>query len=104
MDRLAGYIVETFSRDWDAEGILWRCVHIFREFSHIHPYLDGNGQISRILMHVMAETSGIAVSSNWTSHVRPYDGAIGYALQCYPRHPELLVGYLKRWFGRWAAG
>jgi len=103
MDWLAGYITETFSRQWDDEGILWRCARIFREFLEIHPYLDGNGQLSRIMMHIMAHDSGMSVSANWTLHVRPYDSAMGYCLRRYRNHPELLVGYLKRWFGRWNA-
>jgi len=103
MDRLATYIAETFSQEWNAEQYLWRSVRIFAHFSHIHPYLNGNGQTSRLMMHVMAHLGGISVSPNWSLHVRPYGNGVGYCLQSYPSNPELLFSYFKRWFGKWSA-
>lgn len=35
-------------------------------FSYIHPFLDGNGRVSRLLSHAMAMYSGIGVSGVWS--------------------------------------
>ena len=35
-------------------------------FSYIHPFLDGNGRVSRLLSHAMAMYSGIGVNGVWS--------------------------------------
>lgn len=66
-------------------------------FLSIHPYLDGNGHIYRLMAASLAPRLGLAPRPGWTLHPRPYDHLMSLCLQWYPDHPGLLAAYLRRW-------
>ncbi len=71
-------------------------------FSHgflsIHPFVDGNGHVFRLIAPVLAARLGLRARPDWTLHPRPYDHVMSLCLQWYPHHPALLACYLRRWF------
>jgi len=67
-------------------------------FLSIHPYLDGNGHIYRLMATTLAPRLGLAPRVDFTLHPRPYDHLMSLSLQWYPDHPGLLSAYLRRWF------
>jgi hypothetical protein len=67
-------------------------------FLSIHPYLDGNGHIYRLMATTLAPRLGLTPRADFTLHPRPYDHLMSLTLQWYPDHPGLLSAYLRRWF------
>jgi Fic family protein len=50
---------------------------IFFHFGYIHPFLDGNGHIQRLVFGTLVVERGLRLSSAWTIHpraVRPTHG------------------------------
>jgi fido (protein-threonine AMPylation protein) len=76
----------------------FECVSLFRRFCAIHPYLNGNGRIARLMLAVMANMRGISANESWTYHARPYDSFIGFCFDHYRENPHLLTAYLSKWF------
>jgi fido (protein-threonine AMPylation protein) len=98
MEMISNYIDETVSIEIPRELYLNRMSKIFFMINDIHPYLDGNGHISRLVLLILASRQELKVSPMWTIFPRPYTAAMGLCLQAYRRHPDLLVSYLGRWF------
>ncbi len=98
MLRLNGFIEKTFRANSDDQTYFHNCMRIFGDFLIIHPYLDGNGHIMRMMMIILADHKGIEICPTWTIHPRPYNHAIGICLHNYQHYPELLEQYLKIWF------
>ncbi len=71
---------------------------ITHKFFRIHPFLDGNGHIYRIMMAVIGPRFGLRPRTIWTLHLRPYDHQMSLCLQWYDDYPELLACYLRKWF------
>jgi hypothetical protein len=71
---------------------------ISHEFFRIHPFLDGNGHIYRIMMALLGPQLGLLPRTGWTLHQRPYDHHMSLCLQWFSDHPELLACYLRKWF------
>jgi Fic/DOC family len=69
-------------------------------FFAIHPYLDGNGHVGRMLAVLLADRLGLHTDPGWTLHQRPYGHVFSLCLQWYPAHPDLLADHLRRWFRR----
>ena len=67
-------------------------------FLAVHPYMDGNGHVYRLILPVLGQRLGLQARSDWTLHPRPYDHVMSLCLQWYPHHPALLACYLRRWF------
>lgn len=67
-------------------------------FLSIHPYLDGNGHVFRLMATTLGPRLGLAPRADFTLHPRPYDHLMSLSLQWYPDHPGLLSAYLRRWF------
>lgn len=67
-------------------------------FLSIHPYMDGNGHIYRLVLPVLGRHLGLRARAEWTLHPRPYDHTLSLCLQWYPHHPALLACYLRQWF------
>jgi hypothetical protein len=67
-------------------------------FLSIHPYLDGNGHIYRLMATTLAPRLGLTPRAGFTLHPRPYDHLMSLSLQWFPDHPGLLSAYLRRWF------
>lgn len=100
MSKLEEFIQETF---WKAAHFgqgeyFTRMSRIFGMFSKIHPYLDGNGHISRLMMVILAEHKGIAVNQKWTIHPRPYGLEMALAFEHYKNCPVILQQVLRLWF------
>lgn len=54
--------------------ILSEIVRLFYIFGLIHPFLDGNGHIQRLIFSACAMERGqLKLSDAWTIHPRPYD-------------------------------
>jgi len=98
MAALAAFTAETLDYDYDPRSYFPRCAKIFADFCKIHPYLDGNGHIVRMMLVLLAKRRGLGVRPGWTVHPRPYSHAMGICLQNNKAFPELLEQYLKRWF------
>ncbi len=73
---------------------------ISHRFFAIHPFLDGNGHIYRLMLPVLAARLGLTMRPTWTLHRRPYDHTFSLGLQWYPDHPEVLACYLRKWMDR----
>lgn len=98
MEALAGHIAESLENA-DAGALYFkRCVRAFAEFLLIHPYLDGNGHIARLVLAVMLDVGGIEARPTWTIHPRPYSDAIGLCIESFTAHPDLIEQYLRKWF------
>ncbi|WP_363317799.1 Fic family protein [uncultured Amphritea sp.] len=71
-------------------GYLARC-HI--EFILIHPFREGNGRISRLLMDSMCNKAGIGLLdySLWDEHKEFYVKSIQAGVSHEYQHMELLV-------------
>lgn len=67
------------------------------EFFAIHPYMDGNGYIWRLVLPVLANRLGLAARDEWTIDRRPYGPEFSLALQWHSDHPSLLADQLRRW-------
>ncbi len=98
MRMLAGYIEKTCIDNYDINTYFMRCTRIFGDFNIIHPYLDGNGHMARLILLLMAYRKNIEVCPTWTAHPRPYNNAMGICLQNYQHYPDLLEQFLKKWF------
>jgi hypothetical protein len=99
MEILASRIFALKDKPLEPIEYFFQIVSIFRRFNVIHPYLNGNGRMARLLLAVLASARGIPVSEHWTFHLRPYDGFIGFCFDEYGENPHLLTAYLTRWFG-----
>ena len=100
MATLGEFIRETFlgAEEFDRDTYFTRMVRIFGTFSKIHPYLDGNGHISRMMLVLLAERKGIEVSPKWTIHPRPYGIEMAIAFEHYKTCPVILQQVLRLWF------
>ena len=78
---------------------LQRLAGFLGEFFAIHPFLDGNGQLGRLLALLLADRLGLR-AEGWTVHRRPYGPTMSLCLQWRAHHPELLEDHLRRWFRR----
>jgi hypothetical protein len=87
---------------WDAapqgDGAFDALAEVTRGFLSVHPYLDGNGHVYRLMATVLAPRLGLCARPDFTIHPRPYDHLMSLCLQWYPDHPGLLSAYLRRWF------
>lgn len=73
------------------------CFCIFAEFLIIHPYINGNGHIARILLKSLLYLRGVDMCKEWTLHKRPYCSEIALALQQYSSKPQYIKHYLLNW-------
>lgn len=73
-------------------------VALFRRFSCIHPYLNGNGRISRLLLAALVSMVDLMPNESWTWSTRPYGREISGYFDCYLENPHLLTSYLAQWF------
>jgi hypothetical protein len=83
-----------------AGALLADLARFMATFFAIHPHLDGNGHVGRILAVVLAERLALRADPGWTLHLRPYGPTSSLCLQRYGDHPDLLADHLRRWFRR----
>jgi len=67
------------------------------QFFTIHPYMDGNGHIWRLVLPVLASRLGLSPRAEWTVDQRPYGPEFSLALQWHRDHPTILADQLRRW-------
>ena len=67
------------------------------QFFNIHPYMDGNGHIWRLVLPLLGNRLGLSLRANWTIDRRPYGPEFSLALQWHGDHPILLADQLRRW-------
>lgn len=100
MSRLADYIEETLSITCSEDLVIRRMACTAHSFLNIHPYIDGNGHICRLLLSAIASHKNIDIKKDWTIHPRPYGKPFIMCLRVYLQHPDLLHYYMYKWFGR----
>lgn len=65
-----------------ASTVLSETVRLFYVFGLVHPFLDGNGHIQRLIFAVcIMERSELQLTASWTIHPRPYDIEIKLAFE-----------------------
>ncbi len=57
------------------------CAMIFVSFGSIHPFLDGNGHVQRLMFECIAYDFAIPLGAHWRIHPRPYSALFGVALE-----------------------
>jgi hypothetical protein len=67
-------------------------------FFAIHPFLDGNGHVWRLILPVLAARLGLEAREGWSVHRRPHGAEFSLALQWHGDHPSILAAELRRWF------
>jgi hypothetical protein len=67
------------------------------QFFSLHPYMDGNGHIWRLILPILANRLRLAPRPEWTVDRRPYGVEFSLALQWYGDHPTVLADQLRRW-------
>jgi fido (protein-threonine AMPylation protein) len=97
MDALGARIGAVWDRAPQGDAAFDALADVTHGFLSVHPYLDGNGHIYRLMASVLAPRLGLAPRADWTLHPRPYDHLMSLCLQWYPDHPGLLSAYLRRW-------
>lgn len=71
---------------------------VLATFFRIHPYMDGNGRIARILFRRAAALLGLPLNDRWTLEHRGYGAALSLMVESYPLSPKPLEAYLDRFF------
>ncbi|TCP42415.1 Fic family protein [Rhodovulum marinum] len=73
-------------------------VAIFTEFLLIHPYMDGNGRVARILFRRGAALLDLPLSPRWTLDARPYGAGLSMSLLGARRAPQMMDRFMDRYF------
>jgi fido (protein-threonine AMPylation protein) len=69
-------------RETPPGDVLSEIVRLFYAFGLVHPFLDGNGHIQRLIFTAcVLERDALSLSSTWTIHPRPYDIEIKRAFE-----------------------
>ena len=97
MSWLGDYIKYFTDSGCTREEYIHHSVQAFVQFNKIHPYLDGNGRISRILFALILAHKGIQLSAHWTLDKRPFNTGIDLLFRRFDEHPEAMENYLKTW-------
>lgn len=79
--------------------------HLFCWWGKLHPFLDGNGHVQRILFAAAATELGIPLSSRFAVHPRTYDRLLVWPLEMFTRSTEaerphfiaMVAEYLSSW-------
>lgn len=75
----------------NADIVLLEIVRLFYIFGLVHPFLDGNGHVQRLIFAAsVMERGSLQLSEAWTIHPRPYDLEIKQAFEA-PTTAERLV-------------
>lgn len=76
--------------DMTAEKALIEVVRLFQVFGMIHPFLDGNGHIQRLIFAAcIMERANLQLRHTWTIHPRPYDVEIKMAFEIADQNVRL---------------
>jgi fido (protein-threonine AMPylation protein) len=58
-----------------------RAVRLFYVFGMVHPFLDGNGHVQRLIFAAAVLHQGLVLKDSWSIHPRPYDVEIARAFE-----------------------
>lgn len=82
--------------------------HLFCWWGKLHPFLDGNGHVQRILFAAAATEFGIPLSSRFAIHPRSYDRLLAWPLEMFTRSAEAqrapFVAMVAEYLSTWLAG
>tara|TARA_R110002051_G_scaffold37159_6_gene80052 strand:+ start:6076 stop:6738 length:663 start_codon:yes stop_codon:yes gene_type:complete len=84
---------------WDR---LWALTNLFVQFGKVHPFLDGNGHVQRVLFAAGALEMGVPLSNRFAIHPRSYDFLLAHSLECFTRSGDgqwamAVAEYLAQW-------
>lgn len=82
--------------------------HLFCWWGKLHPFLDGNGHIQRILFAAVAAELGIPLSARFAIHPRSFDRLLAWPLEMFTRavesQREQYIAMVAEYLGFWLAG
>lgn len=76
---------------------------LFCNWGRLHPFLDGNGHIQRILFAAAAIEMGIPLSTRFAVHPRTYDELLAFPLEMFTRsngasrYRDMVAEYVSTW-------
>lgn len=77
-------------------------LQILGTFTHrffwIHPFIDGNGHLWRLVLIAMARHCRLQMCDSWQVSTRPYGPRFSLALQRFPKDPSLLENELGAFY------
>ncbi len=73
-------------------------VEVLTRFYLIHPYVNGNGHIGRVIMTYLMRIAGIEIDGSWTIHPRPYTNAIAVCMFTHSKYSIIAEQYFRQWF------
>jgi fido (protein-threonine AMPylation protein) len=103
------YLHQTLAREMEKactkeQRITLLAMH-FALFGRIHPFLDGNGHVQRLLFASLAAELGLSLSPKFAVHPRPFGRLLAIALELFStaelsaaaRHVDVIQEYLTFW-------
>lgn len=82
--------------------------HLFCWWGKLHPFLDGNGHIQRILFAAAAAELGIPLSARFAIHPRSFDRLLAWPLEMFTRadesQREQSIAMVAEYLGFWLVG
>jgi fido (protein-threonine AMPylation protein) len=81
---VAGFVLEANTADQRLTALAFQ----FARLGRIHPFLDGNGHVQRVLFAALARELGYNTNNRFAIHPRPYDRLFAIALEFFSRAPE----------------
>lgn len=62
--------------------------HTFLCFGYIHPFLNGNGHVQRIMFELIALELGFRPNEKWSVHPRPYGDLLSIGMELYSKNQQ----------------
>jgi hypothetical protein len=105
-ERVAGYLQHGLTRKIDElinapttespDQLFKRAAEIFYIFGLIHPYLDGNGHVQRLIFAAaIMQRTELTLLPTWTIHPRPYDIEMAMAFEQRPNAADAVASLLS---------
>lgn len=73
-------------------------VKVLIHFYLIHPYVNGNGHIGRVIITFLMRIANIEIDESWSIHPRPYTNAIAVCMFAHNKYPIVAEQYFRQWF------
>ncbi len=98
--RLLSLRIEALLRDPVRPEMRYReLAAILAAFFRIHPYIDGNGRVARIMVRRAAGLLNLPLNRRWTLDRAGYGPGMSLAIETYHLSPLPLESYLRRFLG-----
>lgn len=79
---LTKFIAANFGKHASLDAVVEFATKVFCMYGFIHPYLDGNGHIQRLIFAtIIFEANGYSLLPTWTIHPRPFAEDFALALE-----------------------